>query len=249
VNLQEYIASGIIESYVLGFASEKEKAEFERLLRKHPELVQVMENFELSLEKEALANAIEPPAHLKEKILTSIQEEGTKPAAKVVTIYPQKATRRISSKAWAVAASIILLLGCAYMVYTFYTVNQQLKKDIAQSKDNLEKLEEKKRLIEETIVPPSYQAKPAKVAVPQQEIPPVFEVFWDSTSAHVYLIIKHLKQLPVGQRYELWAVTKGKKESLGIFDPPPPEDDKLIIKMDNVQEAESFAITIFDPGK
>jgi anti-sigma-K factor RskA len=247
VNLQEYIASGIVESYVLGFASGKEKEEFERLLKQHPELVQVMEKFELSLEREAMANAITPPADLKEKILARIKEGADKQAAKVVTIYPQKATRTISGKAWAVAASIILLLGCAFMVYKFYTVNQQLKKDIAESKNTLEKLEDKKRLIEEQIVPPEYQAKPAKVAVPQQEIPPVFEVFWDSTSTHVYLIIKHLKQLPVGQRYELWAVTKGKKESLGIFE--PPKDDKLIIKMNNVQEAESFAITIFNPAK
>lgn len=247
MNLQEYIASGIIESYVLGFASSTEKEEFERLLKKHPELVQVMEKFEISLEKEALANAINPPAHLKEQILSCIKADGAKPAAKVVTIYPQKATRKISGKTLAVAASIILLLGCVYMVYTFYTVNQQLKKDIAQSKGTREKLEEKKRVIEENIVPPNYQVRPAKVAVPQQEIPPVFEVFWDSASTNVYLIIKHLKQLPIGQRYELWSVTKDKKESLGIFD--PPADDKLILKMNNVQEAESFAITIFDPGK
>jgi anti-sigma-K factor RskA len=247
VNIKEYIESGIVESYVLGFASEKEKAEFERMLKQHPELIQVRERFELSLEKEALANAINPPVHLREKILSGILEESSKPAAKVVTIYPQKTTRRISSKTWAVAASVILLLGCAYMVYTFYTVNQRLKKDIAQSKQNLEKLEEKKRVIEENIVPPNYQAKPAKVVLPQQAITPVFEVFWDSTSTNVYLIIKHLKQLPIGQRYELWSVTKGKKESLGIFD--PPADDKLIIKMNNVQEAESFAITILDPGK
>ena len=247
MNLQEYIASGIIESYVLGFASATEKEEFERLLKKYPELMQAMERFEISLEKEALANAIDPPAHLKEQILSRIREDGSKPVAKVVTIYPKKATRKISGKTWAVAASIILLLGCAYMVYQFYTVNQQLKKDIAQSKGTLEKLEEKKRVIEESIVPPNYLVKPAKVAVPQQEIPPVFEVFWDSTSANVYLIIKNLKQLPIGQRYELWSVTKGKKESLGIFD--PPADDKLIIKMNNVQQAESFAITIFDPSK
>ena len=247
MNLQEYIESGIIESYVLGFASEKEKQEFERLLKKHPELVQVREKFELSLEKEAFANAITPPAYLKENVLARLKDDATKPAAKVVTIYPQKANRGISGKTWAVAASVILLVGCAYMVYTFYTANQQLKKDIAQSKDNIEKLEQKKQLIEESIVPPNYQVKPATVAVPVQDIPPVFEVFWDSTSTDVYLIVKHLKQLPVGKRYELWSVTKGKRESMGIFDPPSTIDDKVIIKMNNVQEAESFAITIYTP--
>jgi hypothetical protein len=143
-----------------------------------------------------------------------------------------------------IAASVILLLGCSYFAYTLYTKNQQLQKDIAKAKSNVDRLEEKTQLIAEKIVPSNYQVKPAKVMMPAQDIPPAFEVFWDSTSSNVYLIVKHLKQLPVGQRYELWSIIKGKHQSLGVFD--PPVDDKLIIKMNNVKEADSFAITILE---
>lgn len=246
MNLQEYISSGIIESYVLGFASEKEKQEFERMLKKHPELVQLRDQFEVSLEKEAFANAIQPPAHLKETILSRINEE-SKSNAKVVTIYPPKVKRRISGKTWAVAASIILAIGCGFMVYTFYMTNRKLKGEIAQSKENIEKLEHNNKLVREAIVPPDLIVKPAKIDAPTQEIPPLFEVFWDSTNTDVYVIIKNLKALPVGQRYELWSLSKDKKESMGLFDAPQKED-KLILKVDDVQQAESFAITIYNPN-
>jgi len=69
VNIKEYISSGIIESYVLGLASNEERAEFEQLSSVHAELRQAKEAFELSLEQHALDNAVNPPAALKEKIL------------------------------------------------------------------------------------------------------------------------------------------------------------------------------------
>jgi len=244
VNIQEYISSGIIESYVLGVASEKDRLEFERLSAEYPELAASRYQFELSLEKQALANAVEPPAYIKENILSLIRKEK---AGKVVTISPQKNGRKIRTRDWAVAASVILLLGCAYMLYTLYEKNQKLRQAIARSNDNIDRLEEKKRVMEESMIPPDYEIKPAKVIAPQQDVPPVFEVFWDSTSTHVYLLIKNLKRLQPGQRYELWSVTKGKYQDLGIFD--PPNDDKLILKMNNVREADSFAITIVNSSK
>lgn len=244
MNIQEYKESGIIESYVLGLASQREKQEFERLLEVHPELRVMMEEFERAIEIEAFANAVTPSPGLRETILSSVKEAG---GAKLVTISLQKSMRSTPGRNWAVAACMALLAGCGYLVYTFYTQNQKLKGEIAQSRKNANRLDDKKRLIDEGFVPQGYLIKPASVSVPQQAELPLFEVFWDSTSTNVYIIIKHLKQLPVGQRYELWSVTKGEKESLGIFD--PPKDDKLIIKMNNVQEAESFTITIFDPAK
>jgi hypothetical protein len=75
VNIQEYISSGIVESYVLGLADENEKAEFERMCDVHPEIRAAREAFEISLEQQALKNAIEPPRHLKSKIFAQIEVE------------------------------------------------------------------------------------------------------------------------------------------------------------------------------
>ena len=72
MNVSEHIASGIIESYVLGIASPEERVEFENLYRQYPELEQARIRFEESLEEKALHDAVKPPAELKAKILDSI---------------------------------------------------------------------------------------------------------------------------------------------------------------------------------
>ena len=62
MNIQEYISSGIVESYVLGLASTEERLEFEQLCAAHAELRQAREAFEQSLEQQAIAGATPPPA-------------------------------------------------------------------------------------------------------------------------------------------------------------------------------------------
>ena len=49
MNLKDYIAIGIIESYVMGLATESERAEFEQMCAQHPELVAERRKFDESL--------------------------------------------------------------------------------------------------------------------------------------------------------------------------------------------------------
>ena len=58
MNTQEYISSGIVESYVFGLASQEEKIEFERMAETHPEVKAAREAFEIALEKQALSEAV-----------------------------------------------------------------------------------------------------------------------------------------------------------------------------------------------
>jgi hypothetical protein len=115
---------------------------------------------------------------------------------------------------------------------------------MAQSKEAIDKLDAKTRMMEEEIVRQNAQQKQVNVVTPTQKIPPSINVFWDSTNANVYLIVRDLEVLPKDQHYELWSVTNGKNKSLGLFDAPEGDDNKLIIKMNNVQNADSFRLTI-----
>jgi hypothetical protein len=58
----------MIESYVLGLASETERQEFEALCRQYPEIAEARNRFELQLEEGLLADAPAPPAFLKDKL-------------------------------------------------------------------------------------------------------------------------------------------------------------------------------------
>jgi len=68
VNIQQYIRSGIIESYALGLASVQERAEFECMLPLYSELQSALSAFELQLELFAIRNEAHPPPGTLEKI-------------------------------------------------------------------------------------------------------------------------------------------------------------------------------------
>ena len=50
MNVQDYISSGIVESYVLGLASPEESAEFELMCAAHSEVLAARNTFEIQLE-------------------------------------------------------------------------------------------------------------------------------------------------------------------------------------------------------
>jgi anti-sigma-K factor RskA len=245
VNIQEYIVSGIIESYVLGMASEKEKAEFERLCEKHPELKEARIHFELALEEKAFANAVQPPAFLKTRILEALlRENDDATTAHIISMNNKKTpVRKLAFMRWAVAASVILVLGSGVFLYILYNRNQELKSAVANSQKKTDTLDQQAKKIEEYMLPSENNIEQVKVVTPVQTIPPTINVFGDSTSNDIYIIIKDLITLPAGQQYHLWSVTKGTHTSLGLFD-APADNDKLILKMNNVKDADSFAITI-----
>jgi len=72
VNVNDYISSGIVESYVLGLADEAERAEFERMCAAHDEVRAARDAFELSLERQAQADAALPPHHVKSKLFAEL---------------------------------------------------------------------------------------------------------------------------------------------------------------------------------
>jgi anti-sigma-K factor RskA len=77
-------------------------------------------------------------------------------------------------------------------------------------------------------------------------------IYWDSTSANVYLVVKNMPKLPSEKQYQLWAIINGQDgqlqpTSLGLFD--IGEDGKIILKMDTgAKRADAFAITIENRG-
>src|SRR6202000_1909090 len=70
-------------------------------------------------------------------------------------------------------------------------------------------------------------------------------IYWDSASANVYLVVKNMPNLPNDKQYQLWALIDNKPKDLGVFD---ATDDKIILKMKNTQKAQAFAITIEQKG-
>lgn len=243
MDIKEYISSGIIESYVLGLASPEERAEFEKLCLPYPELVQARNHFELELEKLAQDSAIKPPAELKEKIWNSVKPGG----GKLISIQEGQPRRNFN---WLSAAAVILFLISGFFAYRFYNENKELKKELNESKQSLATTDERLKTLEkqfrmfgdmnnDNIVEVSLQ--------PTRQGEPATRVYWDSSSSNVYLWVKNMPQLPTDKQYQLWALLDGKPIDLGLFD-APKDNTTVILKMQNTQKADAFAITIEKRG-
>lgn len=244
MNIQEYISSGIIESYVLGLASAEERIEFEQMCAQYPELTEARNNFELAIEKQAKQSAAVPPANLKEKILSAIHQKPLSNTSKIISMEPT--TRRSPGLRWVAAASIILFLTAGYFAYTLYNQNKELKnsnKDLEARFNRADSI--LNRIAEEQKVVHDPNVTVVNMVGTQKALPSSANVYWDSTSANVYLIVKNMPKLPSDKQYQLWALIDGKPHDLGLFDPPQPN---VILKMNNTQKADAFAITIENRG-
>jgi len=79
MNIQEYIESGILESYILGSASEKETRELLYFKDKYPQVRSALYELETDMERIAGQMAVMPPPGTWEKIEARINEVATIP--------------------------------------------------------------------------------------------------------------------------------------------------------------------------
>lgn len=245
MDVKEYIAtSDIIERYVLGLASEAEKAEFEQLCAQNPELVAARRDFEERLENYALKHAVPPPAMVKVKILEAIS---LNPPNTIKMENSKNASKGSSAGLrFLAAAAVILLIVMAWLYYQTMQKNKDLVNTNGQLKEKLDTTQNiLNRIVEEQKVVSDPNTTVVNMVGTQVDHKSSANIYWDSTSSNVFLIVKNMPKLPNDQQYQLWALIDGKPKDLGVFD---ATDDKVILKMKNTQKAQAFAITIEQKG-
>ena len=249
MNIKEYISSGVVESYVLGLLTAQERFEFEQYCEAYPELKAARNAFELAIEKQAMENAVKPPVSIKEKVVSAIQQKPSSNTSKIIRMEPT--TRRSSGLRWMAAASIILFVVAGYFAYTFYNQTKELKNSnseleakVNRTDSILNKMLEEQRIMSDpnVAVVNLVGTTPAKATA---------NIYWDSTSADVYLVVKNMPKLPSDKQYQLWSIINGpggrlQPNSLGLFD--LGDNKKVMLKMSNVKKADAFAITIETRG-
>lgn len=261
MDLEKYIASGILEAYALDELPAEEKAEVEGQLALYPELRKELNVIEEGLEQLALETAMAPPAFLKGNILDAIDQEseirgsedqgngGAAEQAKVVEMRPSN--NRIWSR--LVAASIALTLVSTYLAvdyrsrwkdsqqsYEQITQNLELQaENFNQVKQDLSKLEN-----DFDVLTNSDFGRFDMASIIDGQDQYSASVFWNQKTLEAYLSIGTLKTLTQEQQYQLWAIIDGKPVSMGVFD----YDSEGLLKMENVSGVATFAVTIEPRG-
>lgn len=260
MNIHEYISSGIVESYVLGLSDRKEAAEFERMCSEHPEVKTARDSFELQLEKQAFVNVVAPPERVRSNFFAeldqAIAQDSSAVPPPVVPLFESGNRRTTGSIAkYLAAASIILLVVSTALNFYFFQQYQSystryndLLAQNGQLTLNNNTIQTRLRSYETTIgrltdtnvtivKMPGFPKGPSPASLAT--------VYWDKRTKEVFLYVNNMPRPVTSKQYQLWALVGGKPVDAGTFD---VDGDTVLVRMKNVPNAETFAITLQDRG-
>lgn len=258
---KEYIASGIIESYVLGLASPEEAGILECVMKNNADVRAALLETQILMEDFATAHQDIPPASLKSKIWAEIQKN---PAAEitsdkngeVVHVPPISTSIKREDKNtnatitndtfwknFAMAAALLLLMSLGAV---FYFLNQK-----SQLENNLERAEadlsQKENQLKDTKHTLALFSHPDLLIIPLKGVEkhPSAEalVLWNAKTKEVFLSADRLPAPAPDMQYQLWAIADGKPVSAGMYTP-----QNSIQPISVIQNAQAFAITLEKKG-
>lgn len=246
MDVQEYIASGILELYVAGVLSEKENLEIHRFAQEYPEIKAEIIAIEAAiLELSQKSNTVSPVSFnvLKSKL-------GTEREAKVVSM---KKDSNIWTQYIGWAASILLAIGL-FWVYNqnkelktqlqlVQSQNQALEQQIADSNTSLEKSQELLNTLRDrniTVIP-----------LGGQDISPdsYAKAYWNKREEKVFIDAKGLPEPPDGFVYQVWSLKLSPltPTSMGLLEDFATDGNKVFM-LDNPNDSEAFGITLEPAG-
>ena len=248
MNTQEYISSGILESYVLGLTNVQETAEVEQKMQQNPAIKVEIEGIQAALEEYALENAQTPPEYLKDKIWENIKKTD-----KTIDQNPFKSVSKNSQNNYSflrIAASVLLVSSVAANLFLFnrwkntkeeltlaLTQNSTIAQEAKYSKESNLALNKQLDFLA------GNNFKIMKLA--GQKVAPNAKLLlaWNQTDKKVYVLKSDLPAAPTGKQYQLWAIVDKKPVDLGVFD-----QKEGSIEMKSVPNAQLFAVTLEKTG-
>jgi anti-sigma-K factor RskA len=248
MDINAYIASGILELYVAGALSEQENQEVYQLTQQYPELLEEVKHIEASIVK--LTAAVSPndakPSFdsIKKQINTTENSTKTIPQGKPKTPW-------FTYVGWA--ASLILAAGLLWMV----NENNALKETIRVTEADKQSLETQIENANSSLAEAEKLIEVMRnrniIEVPlagQAAFPEAYaKVYWDKNSNSIYLDAKDLPEAPQGKVYQVWSLTLNPltPTSLGTIDNFNTDANK-IFTITNTNDSQAFGITLEPAG-
>ena len=243
MNTEDYIASGILESYVLGHLSLQESKEVEERLANDELLRAEVRKIELSIENLAFASAVEPPAEIQSKLMAKIRTEEKQLS---------------SSTGWmklAMAASVSLAILTSVVAINYRTRWKDAELRISDLVASSNRIAENSQTVSRELsslksamaVASSADFKRISLKGTPNSPDAIATVYWNPDSRAVFLDARSLKALPNEKQYQLWAIVNGEPVDMGVV--KQEEASSLLAKMKTLEkDAAAFAITIEPEG-
>ncbi|QMW03874.1 anti-sigma factor [Spirosoma foliorum] len=263
MNVTEYIASGVLESYVMGAVSDQERREVECLSSIYPDIRHELDQLSEALENYALLHSVEPPVSVKDKLLQQLNfEKPVVEAEKETIIRPMPVnlaaegpitTGLAFRTTWVVAASVGLLV----LLFSFFLLSQLRtnQKTLAATRATNETLQSEMRQLREN----QNQSNQALAMLRQPGLRTIelqgnekapqgtMLVLWNSRTHQVAVDVRSLPALPADKQYQLWCMVDGKPVDAGVFE--ATNGNALMQRLNrSVNRADAFAVTVENRG-
>ena len=267
VDINEYIASGILESVTLGLASPQEVQEVACLSKIYPEIQAEFIRVQKRCEEMMFEQAQAPDSAIRASILKTIAETAQEnPAGNVdagkkqeTKIIPLNTTTEIRgvSPLWKMmaAASLILTMGIGAL---WVISNREVKRlDSALASMENEHLKDSQVLqalllekdhlqtVQEVLAEQSTRTVMMKGT--EKEPDAAVKVMWSADMKKAVMHAEKITPPPADMQYQLWVIADGKPVSVGLFN--YDEVEQMTDPFDvNAQNITAFAITLEKRG-
>ncbi|MFM2267769.1 MAG: hypothetical protein RL757_1210 [Bacteroidota bacterium] len=247
MNVNEYIASGILEEYVAGLLSESENKAVEANAAKYPAIGEEIGKIELALENLAFAQAKSPQKDVKSAILAQIEAElpVQQPAVKTVEL-PKR------NWGWLAAAAVVGLVASMVANFTLYN-----RLDKATSQIVALRIENDKMTQETVTMQANFKEKERQVNTLAHQntrrlvlsgtpnhVNSKLLIYWQPEEKTVFATINQLPPAPEGKQYQLWAIGSKGPVDAGLL----TDTAKGLQAMKTIDDAAAFAITLENVG-
>lgn len=262
VDINEYIASGILESVTLGLASPQEVQEVSCLSKIYPEIQAEFIRVQKRCEEMMLENAQAPDPSVRASLLKTIAEtpqekaSDKKEEAKIIAMNTALEVNGVSPM-WKMmaAASLILTIGvCALWflsnreVKRLDNVMASMEKDQLKNEQILQAMIVEKdhlQTVQEVLAAESLRT--VKMTGTAMEPEATVKVMWSKDMKKAVMHAEKITPPPANMQYQLWVIADGKPVSVGLFN--YDEVEQMTEPFDvNAQNITAFAITLEKMG-
>lgn len=235
-DIKEILDSGILEEYVLGLLSPEDEKRVEDYIQSYPEVRAHVQKIELSLEKLAVANSIDPPEGTKQNILDKISND------------PKGSFNngdRFNSTVIACALTALMIgLGSWYLLNQRNNKIENLQTAYQELKSECKTQELAFKADGELLYFLRHEATyPIQLHSNKNDINSDLIVYYNPVAEKSMIKVNSLASLERTETYQLWADVNGEMKNMGIFD-----NDRSFVQMEYVENPESFNVTIEPKG-
>ncbi|MEQ8702579.1 MAG: anti-sigma factor [Phaeodactylibacter sp.] len=238
-----YIASGILEQYVLGKLSSEQMEEVEQNATQYPEIKEEIEAIELALEEYALLHGQTPPPGVLSTILQTVDERGAQAQLK----------GKSSSRTLLVITWVLFFAAALGWLYA-YQQNRTWEDKVAALSTELNTIEtacdniqeERDRLQQELEFLRNPDTRNTRMNGTDLSPEAIASVFYNPASEASLLDVGSLPVPPSDQQYQLWAIVDGAPVSMGVFE--VNTDTSGLQPVAYVENAQAYAVTLEPRG-